>query len=166
MPPSSEGNIRSMQRRRNRYPLVCNENRPHQQFCCWGIWSGGKHQTNSRWGRLHEITGFQSSKMSRSGNTKELFFAGRAGTSSNAGFWASLSCQKGYYWSNCVPAGSVIKIPPARQETRVQSQAGEDLLQEGMATHSSILAWRIPWTEEPGGLQSMGLQKTRTRLSG
>ena len=43
------------------------------------------------------------------------------------------------------------------QETQVQFLCGEDLLEEGMATHSSILAWRIPWTEEPGGLQSMGL---------
>ena len=46
---------------------------------------------------------------------------------------------------------------PAMQETWVQSLGQEDLLEEGMATHSSILAWRIPWTEEPGGLQSMGL---------
>ena len=42
------------------------------------------------------------------------------------------------------------------QETWVQSLGQEDLLEEGMAAHSSILAWRIPWTEEPGGLQSMG----------
>ena len=41
----------------------------------------------------------------------------------------------------------------------VQSLSGEDPLEEGMAAHSSILAWRIPWTEEPGGLQSMGLQR-------
>ena len=46
---------------------------------------------------------------------------------------------------------------------RVQSLDWEDPLEEGMATHSSILAWTIPWTEEPGGLQSMGLQ-SRTRL--
>ena len=44
------------------------------------------------------------------------------------------------------------------QETRVQSLGWEDSLEEGMATHSSILAWEIPWTEEPGGLQSMGSQ--------
>ena len=43
----------------------------------------------------------------------------------------------------------------------VQSLAQEDPLEEGMATHSSILAWRIPWTEEPGRLQSMGLQRVR-----
>ena len=48
--------------------------------------------------------------------------------------------------------------PPAMQETQVQSLGREDPLEEDMATHSSILAWRIPWTEEPGGLQSMELQ--------
>ena len=47
------------------------------------------------------------------------------------------------------------------QETRVRSLGREDPLEEGMATHSSILAWRIPWTEEPGGLQSMGSQRVR-----
>ena len=46
-------------------------------------------------------------------------------------------------------------------ETRVRSLGGEDPLEEGMATHSSVLAWKIPWTEEPGGLQSMGLQTDR-----
>ena len=45
------------------------------------------------------------------------------------------------------------------QETWVQSLGWEDLLEEGMATHSSTLTWGIPWTEEPGGLQSMGLQR-------
>ena len=51
------------------------------------------------------------------------------------------------------------------QETWVQSLGQEDPLEEGMAIHSRILAWRIPWTEEPGGLQSMGSQKSQTRLS-
>ena len=51
------------------------------------------------------------------------------------------------------------------QDTRVQSLGWEDLLEKEMATHSSILAWRIPWTEEPGGLQTMGLQKSQMRLS-
>ena len=50
------------------------------------------------------------------------------------------------------------------QETWVQSLGWEYSLEEGMATHSSIPAWRIPWTEQPGGLQSMGLQ-SQTRLS-
>ena len=51
------------------------------------------------------------------------------------------------------------------QETQVQSLSHEDPLEKGMATHSSILAWEIPWTEDPGGLQSTGLQKNWTRLS-
>ena len=49
----------------------------------------------------------------------------------------------------------MVKNPPATQETQVRSLGGEGPLQEGMATHSSLLAWRIPWTEQPGGLQSM-----------
>ena len=53
----------------------------------------------------------------------------------------------------------MVKNLPKMQETWVQSLGGEDPLEEGMATHSSILAWRIPWTEEPGGLQSMGSQR-------
>ena len=50
----------------------------------------------------------------------------------------------------------------AMQGTQVRSLGQEDLLEEGMATHSSILAWRIPWTEESGRLQSMGSQKSQT----
>ena len=55
----------------------------------------------------------------------------------------------------------MVKNPPAMRETRVQSLGREDPLEEGMATHSRILAGRIPWTEEPGGLQSMGSQRVR-----
>ena len=51
------------------------------------------------------------------------------------------------------------------QETQVRSLSWGDPLEEEMTTHSSILAWEIPWTEEPGGLQSMGSQKSRTQLS-
>ena len=54
---------------------------------------------------------------------------------------------------------------PAMRETWVQSLGGEDPLQKEIATHSSILACRILWTEEPGGLQSMGVTKSQTRLS-
>jgi len=53
----------------------------------------------------------------------------------------------------------LVKSQPAMRETGVQSLGGEDPLEEEMATRSSILAWRIPWTEEPGGLQSMGSQR-------
>ena len=55
----------------------------------------------------------------------------------------------------------MVKNPPAMQETWVQFLGWEDSLEKEMATHSSIPAWRIPWTEEPGGLQSMGLQRVR-----
>ena len=52
----------------------------------------------------------------------------------------------------------LVKNPPAMWETWVRSLGWEDPLEAGMATHSSMLAWEIPWTEEPGGLQSMGSQ--------
>ena len=53
----------------------------------------------------------------------------------------------------------MVKCLPAMRTTQVQSMGWEDPLEKEMATHSSILAWRIPWTEEPGGLQSMGSQR-------
>ena len=53
----------------------------------------------------------------------------------------------------------MVKNRPAMQETRVRAPSWEDPLEEGMATHSSILAWEIPWTEEPGRLPSMGSQR-------
>ena len=68
--------------------------------------------------------------------------------SSSSTFWVSLVAQ-------------MVKNLPAMQETWVQSLGQEDSLEKGMATHASLLAWRIPWTEDPGGLQSIGLQKVR-----
>ena len=62
----------------------------------------------------------------------------------------------------CFPNGSVVKNLPAiqeAQETGVQSLGEEDPLKERMSTHSRILAWRIPWTKKPGGLQSIGSQR-------
>ena len=58
-----------------------------------------------------------------------------------------------------LPVGSVGKELPGKQESHVQSLSQEDLLEKGMATHSSILAWEILWTEEPGRLQSTGSQE-------
>ena len=57
--------------------------------------------------------------------------------------------------------GASLVALPAMQETWVRSLGWENPLEKGMATHPSILAWRIPWTEELGGLQSMGLQRVR-----
>ena len=78
-----------------------------------------------------------------------------------------LPCAKS--WANCltsfslISGDSMVKNPPAVQEMQVQPLGQEDSSEEGMATHSSILAWRIPWIEEPGELQSLGLQ-SRKRL--
>ena len=58
------------------------------------------------------------------------------------------------------PGGSVVKNPPASAEDASSIPGLEDPLEEEMATHSSILAWRIPWTKKPGGLQSIGLQES------
>ena len=57
------------------------------------------------------------------------------------------------------PVAQMVKSSPAMQETRVRSLGQEDPLEKGMAIHSSILAWKIPWTEETGGLQSVGSQR-------
>ena len=59
----------------------------------------------------------------------------------------------------------MVKNLPPLQETQIQSLGQEDLLEKRVATHSSILAGRIPWSEEPGWLESMGSQKSLTRLS-
>ena len=63
------------------------------------------------------------------------------------------------YESTGLPGGSVLKKPPAMQKTWVQSLGQEDSLEEEMATHSSILAWEIPWTEEPGRATVHGITK-------
>ena len=62
-----------------------------------------------------------------------------------------------YIWASLIV--QLVKSLPAMQETQVRFLGQEDPLEKEMATHSSILAWRIPWTEEPGGLQSMGSQR-------
>ena len=54
-----------------------------------------------------------------------------------------------------------VENPPTMQETQIRSLGLEDLLEKEMATHSSILAWKIPWIDKPGGLQSMGSQRVR-----
>ena len=71
-----------------------------------------------------------------------------------------------YHQGQGFPGGLVVKILPAMQETPVWSLGGKDPLKKEMATHSSILAWRMPQTEEPSGLQSMRSQESHTGLSG
>ena len=68
------------------------------------------------------------------------------------------------YVCACFSGGSVVKNLPAMQETQVQSLVCDVPLEKEMATHPSILAWEIPWTEEPGRIQSMGLQKCQKEL--
>ena len=63
------------------------------------------------------------------------------------------------------PRGSVVKYPPAKEDTRVRSLGQEDSLKEEMAIHSNILAWEIPWTEEPARLQCMGPQRAGHHLA-
>ena len=62
-----------------------------------------------------------------------------------------------YSWASLV--AHMVKNPPAMQETWIRSLGWEDSLEKGVATYSSILAWRMQWTEEPGGIQSLGLQR-------
>ena len=63
-------------------------------------------------------------------------------------------------WGGGFPGGSVVENPPAMQKPQARSLSWEDPLEEGTATHSSILAWRIPWTEEPGGLSPWGHEES------
>ena len=67
--------------------------------------------------------------------------------------------RKPYICGSCSLVAQLVKNLPAMPETQVRSLGQEDPLEKGMITHSSILAWRIPWTEEPGRLQSMGSQR-------
>ena len=80
---------------------------------------------------------------------------------SAAKLWIDLVLAPFIRGSEGFPGGSAVKNLPVKQETWVRSLGQEDPLEKGMATHSSILAWRIAWTEEPGGLQSMGSQRVR-----
>ena len=78
--------------------------------------------------------------------------------------WSQWNCIAPLWRQSCFPSGSAGKNLTAvqkTQETRVWSLGWEDTLGKEMATHSSILAWRIPWMEEPGGLPSMGSQRVR-----
>ena len=79
------------------------------------------------------------------------------GLGRSPGEWIGYPLQ--YSWASLV--AQTVKIPHAMWETQFQSLVWEDPLEEGMATHSNIFAWRISWTEEPDRLQSMGLQRVR-----
>ena len=79
-------------------------------------------------------------------------------------FFVSFLLPNLYFWTDSYLlraslVAQTVKKLPAMWETWVQSLGWEDPMEEGMATHSGILAWRIPWTEEPSGLQTTGLQR-------
>ena len=100
------------------------------------------------WGKVHRREGTEA-RFKRLNHISEILLPfGVAGSGGGVGVG--------------VPSGSTIKNPPAvqkMQETWVQSLGWEDPLEEGTATHSSVLAWRIPWLEKPGVLQPMGSQR-------
>ena len=75
--------------------------------------------------------------------------------------WNAILTPQSIWWILAPLLAQTVKNLPPMRETWVWSLGPEDSLEKGMATHSSILAWEIPWTEEFGGLQSMGLQRVR-----
>ena len=103
-------------------------------YCTWGKKKIGEGA------RSHFKRSFHNSKRKKKSNNSIIYF---------------------FFGDGGFPDGSVVKNLPATQEMWVQSVGRADPLEEGMAPHSSILAWRIPWTEEPGGLQSTGSQRVR-----
>ena len=78
--------------------------------------------------------------------------------------WSKLGLLAGRHIILASPGGSAVENLPAARKTPVRSLGREDPLEKGTATLSSILAWRIPWMEEPGGLQSMGSHRVRHDL--
>ena len=137
--------------------------------------------TELNWTELSQCIGASASASVLPTNIQDWFSLGLTGLISLlseglSGGFSSTTLQRLQFfviqstlWSNShpykdFPAGFAVKNLPGRQEpqeTQVQSLSQEDPLGEGMAAHSSILAWRISWTEKPGRLQSMGLQRVR-----
>ena len=72
---------------------------------------------------------------------------------------SEIKVEKTFYMTKTSPVAQIVKRLPTMQETRVRSLGREDPLEKEMATHASILAWKTPWTEEPGWLPSMGSQR-------
>ena len=87
------------------------------------------------------------------------FHIGEKKAYSHCHAWIWISFDRAHLWTSLV-AQMIMNLPEV-QETQIWVLSGEDPLEKGMATHSNILAWRIPWTEESGGLQSIGLQRVR-----
>ena len=101
--------------------------------------------------------GFPDSSVGKEATCKAGYPGSITGSGKSAGEEMDYPLQ--YSWASLV--AQLVKNLPAMQETWVQTLGWEDPLEKGIATCSSVLAWRIPWTEEPGGLQSMGSQRVR-----
>ena len=110
---------------------------------------------------LMRFLGFPSSSAGKESTCNAGNPSSIPGSRRSAGEGIGYSLQ--YTWASLV--AQMIKNSPTMQETWVRSLAWEDPLEKGMATPSSILAWRIPWTEEPGGLKSTGLQRVQHNLA-
>ena len=107
----------------------------------WGKWHLNwalKHETE-KWGRVFRT---DQKRVCRDAKVQACFW-----------IWKPASGLVSF------PGDSTVENSPARQETQVPTVGGRDALEEEMTTHFSILAWEIPWTEDPGGLQSLRLQK-------
>ena len=107
---------------------------------------------------VYVSVGFPSSSAGKESayNTGDPSLIPGLGRSPGEGIGYSLQ----YCWASLV--AQRVKNPPAMRETWVGSLSQEDLLEKGTSTHSSVLAWRIPWTEKPGGLQSEGHKESDT----
>ena len=78
---------------------------------------------------------------------------------------SSIPSSHPYFETDAIPSDTVVKNPPAKQKTWVWSPGQKESLEKEMATHSSIVVWEIPWREQPGSLQSMGVPKSQTWFS-
>ena len=129
--------------------------------------SGGK-ESACNVGNLGSIYG--SGRSPGEGNGKPHWYSCLGNPMDRGAWWATvlgvaksrtrLSDQHTHFY-RCSACGSDGKESPAMQETRVRALGWEDPLEKEMATHSSVLAWEIPWTKKPGGLQSMESQRVR-----
>ena len=119
---------------------------------------GGSMYLPLNWGQQYKwVEGFPGSSTGKEStcNAGDPGSIPEAGRSPGEGIGNPLQ----YSWAS--PVAHMVKNPPAMWEIWVQSLGREDPLEEGMATHSIVLGWRIPWTEKPGGLQSRGSQRGR-----
>ena len=114
-------------------------------------------------GKKNRDTDVEDKHMDTKGGRRCVWWVGRLGLTHIHSWWYIWNRELMRTWG--FPGVLVVKNLPAMQETWVQSLSQEDPLEKEMATHSSILAWEVPWTEEPGGLQSMGSQKSQTCLA-